>query len=296
MLKNVSQFIQKILHKSSPGSARHQLLLPLSYSGNNNNKVRWFKTTPIFKYATTYDKLFFKLASNRTEAFKDKITVVGGNEVGMTTVFSLLTKEITSTVCLLDMTDERLEGETMDLQHGSLFLNNAMVNGSKDHAISANSRIVVVTAGTDQDKEETRADFVSRNAGIMRALIPQLVKYSPDAIFLIASEPVDIMTYVAWKSSGLTKNRIIGSGTNLDSARFRYLLAEKLDYNSVTIRIQNEHCILDEIFLSLPCVIGQSGVTGVIRQPLTESEAASLRKSAEDIVITQDALKTVAMT
>ena len=87
---------------------------------------------------------------------------------------------------------------------------------------------MVVTAGVRQQEGESRLNLVQRNVNVFKFIIPQIVKYSPDCIIIVVSNPVDILTYVTWKLSGLPKHRVIGSGCNLDSARFRYLMAEKL--------------------------------------------------------------------
>lgn len=94
--------------------------------------------------------------------------------------------------------------------------------------MTAGSRLCIVTAGTRQRVGESRLGLVQRNTDIFKGIIPQLVKHSPDTILLIVSNPVDILTYVAWKLSGLPKNRVIGSGTNLDSSRFRFLMSQRL--------------------------------------------------------------------
>lgn len=97
-----------------------------------------------------------------------------------------------------------------------------------DFAVTAGSRLCIVTAGARQREGESRLDLVQRNTDILKGLIPKLVEYSPDTTLLIVSNPVDILTYVAWKLSGLPKNRVIGSGTNLDSSRFRFLMSQRL--------------------------------------------------------------------
>ncbi|KAF4529755.1 hypothetical protein B566_EDAN018035, partial [Ephemera danica] len=97
-----------------------------------------------------------------------------------------------------------------------------------DYSITAGSRICIVTAGARQREGESRLNLVQRNTDIFKGIIPQLVKYSPETILLIVSNPVDVLTYVAWKLSGLPKNRVIGSGTNLDSSRFRFLMSQRL--------------------------------------------------------------------
>ncbi|XP_033223612.1 L-lactate dehydrogenase [Belonocnema kinseyi] len=160
---------------------------------------------------------------------KNKITVVGVGQVGMACAFSILTSHVSNDVVLIDVMANKLKGEMMDLQHGSSFLKNAKINSSTDYAATANSILCVVTAGARQHEDETRLDLVQRNTDIFKGIIPQLVKYSPNTILLIVSNPVDILTYVAWKLSGLSKNRVIGSGTNLDSARFRFLLSQRLN-------------------------------------------------------------------
>ncbi|CAK9797911.1 L-lactate dehydrogenase [Anthophora quadrimaculata] len=159
----------------------------------------------------------------------NKVTVVGVGQVGMACAFSLLTNDVSNNVVLVDVMADKLKGEMMDLQHGSVFLKNAKINASTDYASTANSRLCIVTAGARQREGESRLDLVQRNTDIFKGIIPQLVKYSPETVLLIVSNPVDILTYVAWKLSGLPENQVIGSGTNLDSARFRFLLSQKLD-------------------------------------------------------------------
>ena len=126
------------------------------------------------------------------------------------------------------MMADRLKGEMLDLQHGSVFLNNASINASTDYAASQCSSVIIVTAGVRQQEGESRLNLVQRNVDVFKKIIPQLVKYSPDAVFLIATNPCDVLTWVAWKLSGLPKQRIIGTGCALDSARFQYLLSERL--------------------------------------------------------------------
>ena len=98
-----------------------------------------------------------------------------------------------------------------------------------DYALSAGSKLCIVTAGARQREGESRLNLVQRNTDILKGMIPKLVQHSPDTILLIVSNPVDLLTYVAWKLSGLPKERVIGSGTNLDSSRFRFLLSERFN-------------------------------------------------------------------
>lgn len=103
-----------------------------------------------------------------------------------------------------------------------------IINFILDYAITAGSRLCIVTAGARQRVGESRLDLVQRNTDIFKGIIPKLVQHSPDTILLVVSNPVDILTYVAWKLSGLPKHRVIGSGTNLDSSRFRFLMSQRL--------------------------------------------------------------------
>ncbi|KAL0155449.1 hypothetical protein M9458_049712, partial [Cirrhinus mrigala] len=130
-------------------------------------------------------------------------------------------QDLADELALVDVIEDKLKGEMMDLQHGSLFLKTPKIVSGKDYSVTANSRIVVVTAGS-------RLNLVQRNVNIFKHIIPQIIRYSPNCILIVVSNPVDVLTYVTWKLSGLPKHRVIGSGTNLDSARFRYLMAERL--------------------------------------------------------------------
>ncbi|GBP00729.1 L-lactate dehydrogenase [Eumeta japonica] len=176
---------------------------------------------------STVDKLLRNVIS-KDETNGNKVTIVGVGQVGMACAFSILTQGVSNDIALIDMMEDKLKGEMMDLQHGSTFLRNAKIRASKDYSVTAGSKLCIVTAGVRQREGESRLDLVQRNTDVMKFIIPKLVKYSPNTILLIVSNPVDLLTYVAWKLSGLPKNRVIGSGTNLDSSRFRFLMSEKL--------------------------------------------------------------------
>ncbi|XP_075066290.1 L-lactate dehydrogenase B chain [Mixophyes fleayi] len=178
--------------------------------------------------ATLQEKLLTPVIKDKTSIPKNKITIVGVGQVGMACATSILLKELCDELALVDILEDKLRGEMLDLQHGSLFLKTAKIVADKDYSVTANSRIVVVTGGVRQQEGESRLNLVQRNVGVFKFIIPNVVKYSPDAIIIVVSNPVDIMTYVTWKLSGLPQHRVIGSGTNLDSARFRYLISEKL--------------------------------------------------------------------
>ncbi|XP_069551288.1 L-lactate dehydrogenase B-B chain isoform X1 [Brachyistius frenatus] len=180
------------------------------------------------KMASILQKLITPLFSGPPEPPRNKVTVVGVGQVGMACAVSILLRELADELALVDVMEDKLKGEMMDLQHGSLFLKTPTIVADKDYSVTANSRIVVVTAGVRQQEGESRLNLVQRNVNIFKHIVPQIVRYSPDCIIIVVSNPVDVLTYVTWKLSGLPKHRVIGSGTNLDSARFRYLMADKL--------------------------------------------------------------------
>lgn len=170
----------------------------------------------------------FRPMQERCDTNRNKISVIGVGSVGMATVISLITQGVSHNIVMVDKVADKLKGEMMDLQHGSNFMKDPKIQAGTDYALTEGSKICIVTAGVRQREGESRLDLVQRNTDVLKEIIPQLVKYSPEAILVIASNPVDILTYVSWKISGLPKHRVIGSGTNLDSARFRYLLSNRL--------------------------------------------------------------------
>ncbi|XP_053741619.1 L-lactate dehydrogenase B-B chain isoform X2 [Synchiropus splendidus] len=180
------------------------------------------------RMASVLQKLITPLLTGPPEPPRNKVTVVGVGQVGMACALSILLRELADELALVDVMEDKLKGEMMDLQHGSLFLKTPKIVADKDYSVTANSRIVVVTAGVRQQEGESRLNLVQRNVNIFKHIIPQIVRYSPDCIIVVVSNPVDVLTYVTWKLSGLPQHRVIGSGTNLDSARFRFLIADKL--------------------------------------------------------------------
>nr|XP_008191446.1 PREDICTED: L-lactate dehydrogenase isoform X1 [Tribolium castaneum] len=319
--------------------------------------------------AGTKDLLLSEISSPVKDS-ESKVTVVGVGQVGMACVFSILAQNVSHDVVLIDCVEDKLKGELLDLQHGSLFLKNPRINASSDYAASAGSRLCIVTAGVRQREGESRLDLVQRNTDVLKNIIPKLVKYSPNTVLLIVSNPVDILTYVAWRLSGLPKHRVLGSGTNLDSSRFRFLMSQKLgvapsschgwiigehgdssvavwsgvnvagvrlreinpsmgtqqdperwdqvhkevvnsayeiirlkgytnwaiglsvaslaqsilnnshNVHAVSVNVKGLHGITQEVYLSLPSVLGENGVRSIVNQCLTEDEKQRLLKSA----------------
>lgn len=155
-----------------------------------------------------------------------KIGIIGAGLVGSTAGYTLVTQNLVSELVFVDKNEARAEGEAMDVSHATPFSHPArVVSGS--YADLEGAALVIVTAGANQKDGETRLDLAAKNAAIFRDIIPQITKHAPDTVLLIATNPVDVLTHVAWQESGLPKERVIGSGTILDTARLRSLVGEK---------------------------------------------------------------------
>uniref|UniRef100_A0A8P4FWH1 L-lactate dehydrogenase n=1 Tax=Dicentrarchus labrax TaxID=13489 RepID=A0A8P4FWH1_DICLA len=306
---------------------------------------------------STKEKLISHVMKEEPVGSRNKVTVVGVGMVGMASAVSILLKDLCDELALVDVMEDKLKGEAMDLQHGSLFLKTHRIVADKDYSVTANSKVVVVTAGARQQEGESRLNLVQRNVNIFKFIIPNIVK------IIFKSCPL----------CGFPRHRVIGSGTNLDSARFRHLMGEKLHlhpsschgwiigehgdssvpvwsgvnvagvclqglnpkmgaegdaenwkavhklvvdgayeviklkgYTSwaigmsvadlvesilknlhkvhpVSTLVQGMHGVKDEVFLSVPCVLGNSGLTDVIQMTLKADEEKQLVKSAETL-------------
>lgn len=171
-----------------------------------------------------------------------KVAVIGCGFVGSATAFSLMQSGLFSEMVLLDVNKEKAEGEALDIAHGVPLARPMKIYGG-DYDDIADAAIIIITAGANQKPGETRLDLVKKNVSIYKTIIPEIVKRSCRGILLIVSNPVDILTYVALKLSGFPKNRVIGSGTVLDTSRLKHLLGEHLsvDSRSVHAFIVGEH-------------------------------------------------------
>lgn len=172
----------------------------------------------------------------------NRIAIVGLGNVGASFAYALLFRGLASEIVLIDANRAKAEGEAMDLNHAVPFTHSTRIWAGA-YSDCAGAAVTVITAGAAQKPGETRLDLVKRNARIFSSIVPQVVKHNPDGILLIATNPVDVLTYVAWKLSGLPAERVIGSGTILDTARFRYLLSQHFDVDARSVHgfIVGEH-------------------------------------------------------
>jgi len=170
------------------------------------------------------------------------VVIIGAGMVGSTYAYALLISGLVSEIIIIDQNHDRLLGEVMDLNHGVSFVRPVIVRPG-DYRDCQTADLIVITAGAAQKVGETRIDLVHRNVEIFKEIIPKVVASETKAVLLIATNPVDVMTYVALKLSGYSKNKVIGSGTVLDTARFRYLLSEhcQIDPSNVHAYILGEH-------------------------------------------------------
>ncbi|XP_034952487.1 L-lactate dehydrogenase A-like 6A [Chelonus insularis] len=326
------------------------------------------------------EDLLCKVA-DATKDGMDKVTVVGAGTVGISCANAILFQKISSHVAIVDAFPKKLEGEGLDYCHGSVFIGDPNIEYDTDFCISRNSKVVIVAAGARQKKDESRLDLVHKNVEIIKNIIPPLIENSPNATFVIVSNPVDILSWVAWKMSDLPVNRIIGVGCHLDTARFRYLISQRLGISSKSVHgfiigehgdsqvplwsgvnvagvlfrdilpdigldmdeqgwnhlindliragstvrclkgysntavglaaaditkailrnrqtvksvstlAQGHYDICHEMFLSLPCTVGDNGITQVIRMRMTEHEKKLLQKSASILYDIQKNIK-----
>jgi len=171
-----------------------------------------------------------------------KITIVGAGAVGATTADNIIRRELAEEVVLLDIKEGFAEGKTQDISQTAALLGfDTRITGvTNDYSKTAGSTVAVITSGIPRKPGMTREELIGTNANIVKSVAENLLKHSPDIILVIVSNPMDTMTYLALKSTGIPKNRIIGMGGTLDSARFRYQLSQKLsaspsDLNAIVI-------------------------------------------------------------
>lgn len=171
-----------------------------------------------------------------------KVAIIGVGDVGSTLAYTLELSGLTTEITLIDLNRERAEGHVLDMNHGLCFTPPVKIYAG-DYSDCNGAKVIVFAAGARQKKGETRLDLVKRNAEICKSIIKKIEPYIHDAILLVAANPVDVMTYTVLKNSKLPPNQVLGSGTVLDSARFRYTLSQKcnVDARNVHAYVIGEH-------------------------------------------------------
>ncbi len=173
---------------------------------------------------------------------QNKVTIIGAGMVGSTLAYSLIIQDIAEEIVLIDVDTKLAQAQAMDLQHAAPFTRHTSVKAGS-YKDCEDSSVVVVTCGSAQKPGETRLDLITKNTKIIREVVPKIFKANPKAIVLMVTNPVDVLTYIAISMFPQKKKQIIGSGTTLDSARFRHLLSQKLNINTQSIHayIMGEH-------------------------------------------------------
>ena len=171
-----------------------------------------------------------------------KITVIGAGSVGSAITNDIMVQGIASEVVLIDINKEKAMGEAMDIYQGAPFCAPAIIRPG-DYEDAVGSQIVIITSGVPRKPGQTRLELAQTNVNILKQITPQIVKYAPDAIYILVSNPVDILTYVFTKISGIPENRILGSGTVLDTSRLQSELAKRFHISpkNVHAHVYGEH-------------------------------------------------------
>ena len=192
-----------------------------------------------------------------TGARAPKVGIVGSGLVGSTIAYTLLVREVHCEIVLVDINRAKAEGDAMDLNHG-IPLAAPLAIRAGDYADLEGADLVIVAAGVAQKPGETRLELLQRNAGIMADVARRVVRHAPGCILLVVTNPVDVLSYVAYKCSGLPASRVIGSGTLLDTARLRYLLGQHfgVDPRSVHAYVLGEHGDSELVAWSLAHIAG----------------------------------------
>ncbi|KAF0226721.1 MAG: L-lactate dehydrogenase [Erysipelotrichaceae bacterium] len=189
----------------------------------------------------------------------NKISIIGAGFVGSTSAFAIIDAGLASDIVLVDVNRDKAEAEAMDLSHGAAFVKTVSITAGTIED-TKDSDLIIITAGIGQKPRETRLDILNKNIPIFKDIVPKLAQYSPDAILLVVSNPVDILTYITYKYSGFPANRVIGSGTVLDTSRFKSILSKhfKVDARNIHANIIGEHGDSEIATWSLTKIAGMS--------------------------------------
>jgi len=215
-----------------------------------------------------------------------KISVIGAGAVGSSVAFSLIQSNQVDEVALVDVAVEKVAGEVMDLSDAAAFSGGTKVVGGKDYALCKDSDIIIITAGAAQKVGETRLNLVKKNTAIMTSIVSEIIKHNTTALLIIVSNPVDILTTVAMTVSGFPSERVIGTGTFLDTGRAREAIASKLGLttNQVEAYVLGEHGDSQFIPWSLVQVEeNHAGLNNLTQKEKTEIENATINKAYEII-------------
>lgn len=211
-----------------------------------------------------------------------KVSVIGSGFVGATSAYAIMMEKLADEIVIVDINKDKAKAEALDIVHSTPLVDDVSVTYGT-YEDTKDSDIVVVTAGLGPKYGETRLDVLNKNLVIYKQMIPEIVKYNPNAILYVVSNPVDILTYVAYKLSGFPKERVIGSGTVLDTARIKYLLGEHCNVKPREI----QSFILGEHGDSQVAIWSLTTVGGIDIEKYCESENIVLDKAVKTDIETK---------
>jgi L-lactate dehydrogenase len=218
---------------------------------------------------------------------RSKVSIVGTGQVGLACAYSMINQGTARELVLHDVASklEALQAEVEDLRHGAEFVQQVSISATCDFKDTANSDIVIIPAGARQREGESRLDLVARNVAIFESIVPPIAAASPDAVLLILTNPCDVMTHVATQISGFAPNKVIGTGTALDTSRFRALLAEYLDVDSGSVHgmVLGEHGD-SSVAVWSQCTVGGVRLMDVHPALGTDEAEAGLKNLHADVI------------
>lgn len=217
---------------------------------------------------------------------KNKVVIIGCGNVGMSYAYCIVNQKTNiQELVLIDLNMNKIEGEAMDLNHCLPFGPSKLDIKAGTYEDCRDASIICIAAGANQNPGETRMDLIHKNSFIFKSIIEEVMKNGFNGIFLVATNPLDVMTYITWKYSGLPFNKIIGSGTSLDTSRLRYMLGKKLDVNPKNIHayVIGEHGDSEFIPWSLANV-GVEKVTDYLNNEELNDIYVDVREAAYEII------------
>lgn len=216
----------------------------------------------------------------------NKVVIIGCGNVGMSYAYSLLNqKTYVNELVLIDINQEKALGEAMDLNHGLAYSPSKINIYAGNYNDCHDAKIVVIAAGANQKEDETRMDLIYKNNNIFKDIINDVMKSGFNGIFVIATNPVDVLTYQTWKFSGLNHNKVIGTGTTLDTARLRFEISDAININTKNIHayVLGEHG--DSEFVSWSnCTVGVSDINEYLSKEEQKRIEENVRNAAYNII------------
>ena len=217
---------------------------------------------------------------------KNKVVLVGCGNVGMSYAYALLNQRTNvNELVLIDIDKDRVEGEVMDLNHCLAFAPSKIDIKSGEYSDCSDATLVVIAAGANQKPGETRMDLINKNSKIFKSIVTPIVESGFNGVFLVATNPLDVMTYLTWKYSGFETNKVFGTGTSLDTSRLKYLVGSRLNVNpkSVHAYVIGEHG--DSEFVPWSCAdIALQDIEGFIEKDELRKIEKEVKNAAYEII------------